>query len=387
MRTWTIIGLVITGIIALVLPLYASQEASRMETAQQTLIHEAIKMGEVAYAENCALCHGAAGEGIGSYPGLNNEGMQSMEYSDLFKVIGRGRYNTTMAAWGVEEGGVLNNWQIDQLIALIQQGDWADTAQTVEHLGLAPPTMIEAELSEERLAELGALPHGDLLSRVLPVYAANCAGCHGANGEGTNLAPPVHDDTLRAQYSDEELLRLMANGVPGTLMAGWNRSLTPTELDDMVGLIRYWSEIPAGTLIATAPVPIASTDAEVIAAGESLYGVVCATCHGATGQGRKMATALNTQAFLSNTNDQALQAIILQGIPDTRMPAWGGRLTDAEMTALVSYIRSWEATAPAVAAPTQGQGQGQGKGRNGQEPDWMNKEGQNQGWGLGRWFR
>ncbi|MDM8526723.1 c-type cytochrome [Anaerolineales bacterium HSG24] len=366
MRIWIIIGLIVTGIIALVLPLYASQESSRMETAQQTLIHEAIKMGEVTYAENCVICHGATGEGIGSYPGLNSEGMQSMEYDDLFKVIERGRYNTTMAAWGAEEGGVLSNWQIDQLIALIQQGDWADIAQTVEHLGLAPPTMIEAELSTERLAELSALPHGDLLSRALPVYAANCAGCHGANGEGTNLAPPVNDDTLRAQYSDDELqsLRnLIANGVPGTLMAGWNQSLTPTELDDMLGLIRNWSEIPAGTLIATAPVPIASTDAEVIAAGGSLYALTCALCHGATGQGLPMAPALNTQDFLNNTNDQALQAIIQQGVPSTRMPAWGGRLTDAEMTALVSFIRSWEATAPIV---TEMQGRGGGRG-----PGWL----------------
>lgn len=381
MRPWTIIGLIATALIALALPLYAFQETSRMETAQQTIIHEAIKAGEVTYAENCALCHGAAGEGIGAYPGLNNEGVQSMEYDDLFKVVERGRYNTAMAAWGVEEGGVLNHWQINQLIAMLQQGDWAETAHKVEQLGLNPPTMVQAELSTERLAELADLPHGDILSRALPVYAANCTGCHGSQGEGTTLAPPIYTEALRAKYNDEELLRLIANGVPGTLMAGWNQALTPAELADMVGLIRYGSEIPAGTLIAAPPAPLASTDAEVIAAGGNLYAIACATCHGATGEGRGMAPPLNTQAFLSATNDQALQAIIQHGVPDTRMPAWGGRLTDEEVMALVSYLRSWEATAPAVAAPTQGQG-GQGQG-----PRWLNGQGQGQGSWLWRWFQ
>lgn len=62
-----------------------------------------------------------------------------------------------------------------------------------------------------------------------------------------------------------------------------------------------------------------------------------------------MAPALNVQSFLTQTNNQAIKAIISQGVPNTRMPAWGGRLSDDELNALVSFIRSWEPTAPAVA--------------------------------------
>ena len=367
MRTWTIAGFIATAIIAAVLPLYAFNEAGRMAQAETNLLTESIAQGEVTYAQNCVVCHGAAGQGISAYPALANEGVRSMDYDTIFKVIERGRYNTAMAAWGVGEGGVLNDMQIDQLIAMVQQGDWTETAHTVERLGLTPPTVISIEISDEILAELANLPHGELLSSALPVYAANCSGCHGAAGEGTAVAPALNRADLRQQKTDVELKRIITNGVSGTLMAGWNLALTEPDIDNLVGLIRNWAEIPAGLIPQPELPPIASTDAEVIAAGQQLFSIACSNCHGSEGQGTRMAPALNTQNFLTQTNDQAIKAIISQGVPDTRMPAWGGRLSDAQLNALVSYIRSWEPTAPAVAEPTQGgTGQGQGLG-----PPWL----------------
>lgn len=381
MQRWTLIGVMATAVIALALPIYAINEPSRLTQAQQTLVAEATEQGEIIYAENCALCHGAAGEGIGTYPGLANEGVQTMDYEAIFKVIDRGRDNTAMAAWGVEEGGVLNNWEIDQVITMIQQGDWTSTAQTVEALDLTPPTVLTAEISAETLAQLTNLPNGELIARALPVYAANCAGCHGAQGEGSSIAPVVNSDTLRQQNDDQQLERIIAKGVPGTLMAGWDKTLSESELTDLVGLIRHWDDIPAGAIPQQAAPAIASTDAEVIANGERLYGIVCASCHGVNGQGRPMAPALNTQTFLQNTNDQAIKAIITQGIPETRMPAWGGRLTDEELNALVSYLRSWEGSAPAVAEPTMPGMMG------GRRPMWMNNQNQDQGGSFWDWFR
>ncbi len=368
MNKWTITGFVATIFIAAALPIYAFNEANRMAAAEANLLAEAVHRGQIVYAENCVVCHGVDGQGISAYPGLANEGVQTMAYEDIFKVIERGRYNTAMAAWGVNEGGVLNDMQLDQLIAMIQHGDWADTAHTVEQLGLAPPTVITIEISDEILADLADLPHGDLLASALPIYAANCAGCHGAEGEGTAIAPALNDATLRQDKTDGELERIITNGVAGTLMAGWDQALTGPDITTLVGLVRYWDEIPAGLIPQPELPPIASTDAEVIAAGEKLYSVACSTCHGVDGQGTRMAPALNTQTFLAETNDQAIKAIISQGVPDTRMPAWGGRLTDEQLNSLVSFMRAWEPTAPAVAQPTQGGGQGQGQGLG---PPWL----------------
>ena len=369
MRKWTITGFIATVIIAAALPMYAFSEADRMAGAEAELLTESIKQGQIVYAENCVVCHGADGQGISAYPGLANEGVSTMAYDDIFKVIERGRYNTAMAAWSVKEGGVLNDMQLDQLIAMIQQGDWADTAHTVARLGLAPPTVINIEISDEILAELADLPHGELLVKALPVYAANCTGCHGAAGEGTAIAPALNDATLRQERTDAELQRIITSGVPGTLMAGWNQALTEPDLTNLVALIRYWEEIPIDLIPQPELPPIASTDAGVIAAGEKLYTIACSNCHGSDGQGTRMAPALNTQSFLAETNDQAIKAIISQGVPDTRMPAWGGRLTDEQLNSLVSFMRAWEPTAPAVAQPAQGggkQGQGQGLG-----PPWL----------------
>jgi hypothetical protein len=61
------------------------------------------------------------------------------------------------------------------------------------------------------------------------------------------------------------------------------------------------------------------------------------------------------------------------------MPAWGDRMTEADIQSLVGFIRSWESTAPEVAEPARGGGgpwwqsgdaqSGSGKGRGG--PPWM----------------
>ena len=69
-----------------------------MTEAEAELLTESIEQGQVVYAENCVVCHGADGQGISAYPGLANEGVRSIDYDDIFKVIERGRYNTAMAA-------------------------------------------------------------------------------------------------------------------------------------------------------------------------------------------------------------------------------------------------------------------------------------------------
>mgnify|MGYP001122526481 CR=1 FL=1 len=86
-----------------------------------------------------------------------------------------------------------------------------------------------------------------------------------------------------------------------------------------------------------------------IALGGELYSANCSRCHGPTGQGKPIAPALNVKSFLTETTDQAMQQIIPLGVPGTAMPAWGDRMTEAEIQAIVGFIRQWEATAPEVA--------------------------------------
>jgi mono/diheme cytochrome c family protein len=101
-----LIGLLALGVIILALGFALRHEDVRRSDATTRLQEEAIDRATVIYATNCVACHGASGEGIGSIPTLAAEALRAAENETLFNVISRGRYNTNMAAWAVDEGGV-----------------------------------------------------------------------------------------------------------------------------------------------------------------------------------------------------------------------------------------------------------------------------------------
>jgi mono/diheme cytochrome c family protein len=94
-----------------------------------------------------------------------------------------------------------------------------------------------------------------------------------------------------------------------------------------------------------------SEHAALLSSGRQLWGLNCATCHGEAGQGID-APALNSQEFLGNVTDEQIHGIVAGGIPGTEMPSWwneyGGPLTDQQIQAVVTYIRSWQRSAPSV---------------------------------------
>jgi mono/diheme cytochrome c family protein len=96
---------------------------------------------------------------------------------------------------------------------------------------------------------------------------------------------------------------------------------------------------------------LTSRNEALMGQGHELWGTNCMSCHGVNGQGGS-APALNSQQFLTSVNDDQINGIIAGGIPGTAMPAWlndyGGPLTDEQIAALVTYIRSWEKSAPSV---------------------------------------
>jgi len=157
-----------------------------------------------------------------------------------------------------------------------------------------------------------------------------------------------------------------------------------------VTLVQRWDEVPVGILPAP-NVPIATTE-ESIALGGQLFSQNCSRCHGPEGQGTQRAPALNVKAFLTDTSDIAIQQIVTNGVPGTAMPVWGDRMTEADIQAIVGFIRQWEATAPEVATPIRGGGGGPPWLRNntttttgqGQSATTTQNQGQGQGQGAGQ---
>ena len=84
--------------------------------------------------------------------------------------------------------------------------------------------------------------------------------------------------------------------------------------------------------------------------GAALYAERCALCHGDEGQGyvADNANALANEAFLSVASDEFLRSSIERGRPGTPMSAWGaavgGPLSDAELDAIVQYVRRFAET-------------------------------------------
>jgi mono/diheme cytochrome c family protein len=107
--------------------------------------------GEQVYADVCAQCHGAQGQG-GLGPALRDPALQaSRTDQQLFDTISQGHPATPMIAWGE----ILTSEQIQQLVSFIRQLAPADSSAT------------------------GAV---SFRADVLPFLQRHCAACHGSLG-------------------------------------------------------------------------------------------------------------------------------------------------------------------------------------------------------------
>ncbi|MBK8048683.1 MAG: c-type cytochrome [Anaerolineales bacterium] len=343
-----LIGVTATAAIAFSLMVYALLEPARIASAQADQLAYVLDDAMTLYAENCIACHGAGGEGVGAMPALAAEGLQSSDATMLTAAIALGRAGTAMPAWSQTAAGPLNDYQVGELVTLIQSGEWQMTAQRVADLGLEPPAMASAAPDPEQLQQLIALPGGEQYVTSLTLYAENCVACHGADAEGTGIAPALNTEAVRAQ-EQVAIEATIATGVAGTLMAGWENQLTPDEIASLASLIKTWDTLPENSAIAQST-PFTVTP-ELLALGATTYAASCTFCHGPDGQGTPRAPALNVQSVLTNTNDAALQQIITMGVSGTRMAGWGDLLSEEQIQAMVAFIRAWEPTAPDVAVP------------------------------------
>jgi len=103
----------------------------------------------------------------------------------------------------------------------------------------------------------------------------------------------------------------------------------------------------------------AANDQRALSAGRAAYTGSCAVCHGAKGDGRGAfgpttypdATDFTSAAAKEKTDAQ-LFWIVKNGLGFTAMPAFGGQYKDADIWAMVAYIRALQrGTASALAIP------------------------------------
>ena len=183
------------------------------------------------------------------------------------------------------------------------------------------------------------------------LWGSFCAACHGPSGEGMRYGgasafPAAANPDFLAIASDRFLRETIAHGRPGRRMPAWGEGeggLRPEEIDAVIAHLR----VLGGGVAAPAerePLRWAAGDAAV---GARLYADSCASCHGASGEGKE-GPALANPRFLAAASDTYLVESIRRGRRGTSMPAFGSAspahrvLDDAEIVSIVTFMRTWE---------------------------------------------
>jgi mono/diheme cytochrome c family protein len=199
--------------------------------------------GALTYAENCAVCHGAQGEGrIGAT--LNDVFVTLDADAMLTEVIDQGREGTLMPAWSESYGGPLTDEEIANVIAYIES--WGTTYEPPVPAPPRPAVVIPP------VAEVDGDPNVGYT-----LFQQNCAVCHGEDGGGrigTNLT-----NAFAAIEPGAFAVETISQGVEGTYMPAFAQSnggpLTAQEIDDVAAYVlsqQHPARVPSGEVVQTA---------------------------------------------------------------------------------------------------------------------------------------
>lgn len=209
------------------------------------------------------------------------------------------------------------------------------------------------------------------------VYMKRCWWCHGKKGEadgpGANFMIPPPRNFADGVYKyksgansdlprDEDLFRMISDGMPGTSMPSWKETLTDQERWDLVVYIKTLTDMfegaknPAELAYAN---PVASSP-DSIEKGKKLFkDAKCYECHGEAGKGSTIKKLKEDSGaklwprdltkpwtFRSGASANDIFARISNGIPNTPMPAHAaektgdGKLSVEDRWHVVNYVMS-----------------------------------------------
>ncbi len=144
----------------------------------------------------------------------------------IYRSIAEGVSGTGMVALSQQKGGPLTDEEIERLVAFIRGWETGAQAQPTP----APEATPTAELPTAE---------GDA-ARGAELYAANCAPCHGSEGQGGAVAKePLNSAEFLDSQSDDDLRKATSDGV-GTAMPGFGGTLTAQEIADIIAFFRSW---------------------------------------------------------------------------------------------------------------------------------------------------
>jgi cytochrome c oxidase cbb3-type subunit III len=190
------------------------------------------------------------------------------------------------------------------------------------------------------------------------LYGENCAGCHGANGQGgaaTDLANPEY----QALVDDATMRDIIAKGEKGSLMPGFNvesgGELTDAQIDSLIKEMRArWRKPnPFG---GDTPPPYKAAHPGDSAKGQQVYTAACASCHGESAQKPGKDGSILDGSFLALINERTVRTTIIAGRPDIGQPDWrnhiqGHPLSDDEITNVTAWLLAQRPATPGQPYP------------------------------------
>ncbi|MEK7276529.1 MAG: c-type cytochrome, partial [Chloroflexota bacterium] len=184
--------------------------------------------GAFLYAQNCTRCHGAGGAGDGEMASQIEFPMSDFTTPDLARAA-------TPARWF----SIITDGNIDRLMP-----PWRETLTEAERWNLVAYLY---SLSAPQI-ETGR-----------QIYAADCANCHGDNGQGDGQAaapiPDFTDQEYMASKSDDDFYAAITQGISGA--HAYADTLTDDERRAVSDLVRSFSfdmtalAVSSGTVTGT----------------------------------------------------------------------------------------------------------------------------------------
>ena len=171
--------------------------------------------------------------------------------------------------------------------------------------------------------------------RGVKLFADHCASCHGPRGDGDGPGAlslvPRPSALAEHEYTTARLADALWNGVAGTSMPAWRDH----PRDDLAAIARF---IRGLAVPQETPVPEG-----LVTLGAQVYADNCVQCHGEDGGGQGFAAAeLSVAPADFRQQRPSLNwslRVVREGVRGTRMAAWTGRLTEAEIVAVAHYVR------------------------------------------------
>lgn len=195
-------------------------------------------------------------------------------------------------------------------------------------------------VTELNAADLNSLaPSSDLhryaVARGGSVFRAQCSQCHGSGAAGALGYPNLLDRDWLWGGDLEAISHTIAHGVRNDTDDDARYSEMPAfadmlEKDEITSVVEYVVSLSGSDF-----------DADLAAAGASVFADNCTVCHGETGQGdREIGAPDLSDAIRLYGGDRASLTYTVNNARFGVMPAWGQRLSEEDVRAVSIYVHS-----------------------------------------------